>query len=474
MNRHVITRQRTRHIFTLRVYSSSPTAIIDMPAWGSDAFKSCDSLIQRIEANDPTLTDLVILPTKTFGDNEVERLIAVIQSGSNTFWKSLTASGHLVSPQVLSKLGKALAGSPRTDLVELSIGDNSMGDEGVIALCKGLTSDNPLRKLDISYKSLTGAGFRCVVEILGQSENLHSLNLSRNPELGLAYVPVIEKVPEEAMETLPHALKNLVELDLAECSIDATFCTSFLASFQPTEPVAMRLDNNPLGATFSLATVLSKCHKLQVSNCELADSTLKTLKESNVIVACRILDLSKNRLTSVGAADLGICLCTSLCDLCELNLEGNNLGEQGVVELVRALEQRERSLSLLDLSSTKCGIAGAVAAVDKGRCSSLRLYNNKLGSEGIQALAQCLHNRIIRLEYLDVAGNGADSAAVVELLRSLLAGGTPQLKTLILEGNENNEDVEAIAIQLKQTRPSLDIARDKLKRNQPQGGMGWP
>ena len=37
--------------------------------------KSCQSLLDRVEQNDPQLTDLVILPNKTFGQEEIDRLI---------------------------------------------------------------------------------------------------------------------------------------------------------------------------------------------------------------------------------------------------------------------------------------------------------------------------------------------------------------------------------------------------------------
>eukprot|EP00985_Skeletonema_marinoi_P030569 scaffold32664_cov80-Skeletonema_marinoi.AAC.1 len=43
-------------------------------AWGSGAFNSCDKLLERVEKNDPTLKELVILPMKTFGAKDLERL----------------------------------------------------------------------------------------------------------------------------------------------------------------------------------------------------------------------------------------------------------------------------------------------------------------------------------------------------------------------------------------------------------------
>jgi len=38
------------------------------------SLKSCNALLQRVEDNDPRLIELVILPMKTFGVADVERL----------------------------------------------------------------------------------------------------------------------------------------------------------------------------------------------------------------------------------------------------------------------------------------------------------------------------------------------------------------------------------------------------------------
>ena len=42
--------------------------------WGSGAFNSCDKLLERVEKNDPTLKELVILPMKKFGEKDLDRL----------------------------------------------------------------------------------------------------------------------------------------------------------------------------------------------------------------------------------------------------------------------------------------------------------------------------------------------------------------------------------------------------------------
>ena len=42
------------------------------------SLKSCNALLQRVENNDPTLTELVILPMKTFDVDDIERLSSAI------------------------------------------------------------------------------------------------------------------------------------------------------------------------------------------------------------------------------------------------------------------------------------------------------------------------------------------------------------------------------------------------------------
>jgi hypothetical protein len=42
------------------------------------SLRSCDAILKRVEANDPVLTELVILPMKTFGPSDVDRLSIAI------------------------------------------------------------------------------------------------------------------------------------------------------------------------------------------------------------------------------------------------------------------------------------------------------------------------------------------------------------------------------------------------------------
>jgi hypothetical protein len=126
-------------------------------AWGKGGgVRSFDALLKRVEQNDPKLLELVVLPMKTFGSQEVHRLATILASGVNTHLESLSASGHNIPPEALEALGKALA-TGKSNLVHLAIGDNSMGDAGVCALCQGLASSSGALKLetiDLSWKGM--------------------------------------------------------------------------------------------------------------------------------------------------------------------------------------------------------------------------------------------------------------------------------------------------------------------------------
>jgi hypothetical protein len=112
--------------------------------------------LKRVEQNDPTLKELVILPLKTFGSTDVHRLAKCLASGVNTHLESLSASGHAIPPDALQALGAALA-MGKSNLTSLAVGDSSMGDDGVTALCRGLANgidELKLETVDLSWKGM--------------------------------------------------------------------------------------------------------------------------------------------------------------------------------------------------------------------------------------------------------------------------------------------------------------------------------
>jgi Leucine Rich repeat len=459
-----------------------------MCAWGA-AFKSCDDLISRIERNDPLLTDLTILPTKSFGDAELNRLSAVLRNATEKlYWRSLSASGHAVSAAALERFGRAIASasaSAYSQLHSLALGNSTTGDEGVKAFVDGLLSKTTvapsacsLHSIDLSYKGMGIAGLQALAVLAEAHPTIKVLNLSRN-DLKLT------DNDSSCIVEPPVIFRHVLQLDFSACVLDALFAQTILPRLalndeRPTTTLV--LSNNPLGdAGLEAVLRLSCClDGLFVSNCQLTNAAMHHFAAAvNQLSECKILDFSHNALTATCAAVLGDSLKTKnnssvLPKLSEINLSGNAIGTHGVQAVVTGLACLGHVKSL-DLSETACGVDGAVAATrNAGEMGlhSLRLYNNKLGSTGFLAMAEALADSIANnssLRALDVAGNGADQAAVVTLLQALLEcltrdSSSVTLNCLVIGGNQGGKDVENMVRQILAIRPDMDIARDKIKR----------
>ena len=98
---------------------------------------------------------------------------------------------------------------------------------------------------------------------------------------------------------------------------------------------------------------------------------------------------------------------------------GNGILQGGVEALMNALVVSNCALESLDLSQTSCGAQGAAAAVKCTKLTSLRLFNNKLGSDGFETLVPLLKGGHASLVNLDLGGNDASEEAVVKLLNSI-------------------------------------------------------
>ena len=454
--------------------------VYTMSAWGSSDFKSCDALLKRVEANDPQLTNLVILPIKTFGSAELDRVSAALPK--NTYLVSLHASGHAVSPESLRRLGCAIMTNQR--VVDVAVGSATMGDEGVCALCEGLTTlttttllQNPLERMDFGYKGMSPLGFQAVIGLAAKSTKLWELILSRNPDIAAWTTTSITTSDRTSTSFFP----SVTDLDLSACGIGESFSAEFFPRLWSVElQRILRISHNPLGDQGVRPVFNAHLAKLYLSSCEIGDEFMEYIASRHAsIMPLTVLDLSSNQISCTGAQFLSQCLYkkddtqTEACLGClvDLSLTSNPLDDDGVVGLIHGLTRRyQQGLSPLrsvDLSETKCGVAGAVATVRDGQLASLRLFNNNLGPKGFHALAETLRGGHATLKSLDLAGNRADEASVVALLGALLvqeAGFESVLQTLVVGGNQGGEEVEAMAKKIQELWPSIDIARDKIKR----------
>ena len=461
-------------------------------AWGTGGFKSCDSLLTKVENDDPLLKELVILPMKTFGSPELERLSDILSSGKNTHLTSIFASGHAVTPDALYKLSQALASPGGKHIKCLSIGDEQMGDEGVEALCRGLAHVNGgfLEWLDLSSKNLTSTSMTYLARTFGKSKHLKSLHLYRNSIGDEGLVHFMQQV----MGTTTLACFPPLELlDLSECDVGALgvkALVSCLVNDAYVHDAAMELilNNNPnigsegclsLKCLISTPKYSSIIRKLSIRKCNIGDEGIIHLSNAFEMGSCKRLcglDMVDNGISSRGMDKFASSLMEfklHIEDLNYLNLAENSLGPEGVSSLVSSLKSKDNehgnhTIRTLDLSQTNCGPESAASLLQCNSLKSLRLFNNNL-REGLEMLVNHLHGGHSTLAHLDVAGNRAPGTTISSLLKAILMKCDPDnsvLDTLELGGNEINEEALTIIQELEIARHSLDIARDRPSTNE--------
>ena len=436
--------------------------------WGSSSLRSCSSLWEKIERNDPSIVNLCILPTKKVDKADWDRCIQAIQRhGAERKLRSIQASGHAIDVDSLRLLSKALQETGK-DVAweEIAIGDSNFGDDGVEALVSAFDADTQLFSLDLSYKNLGSKGLLSLLRWASLSKTLRTLDLSRNADMTKGLVK------EQFMDSSCTEFPALEVLNLSDCELEGESGAAVVSVFMPSPKLRiLQISNNTLDS--SVMNTLSQLPKsiveLSLANCVLSDDMCeKLIPNLSKLESLELLDLSQNSTTAAFAAILAEELANCFPSLKTLNLAGNPFQSSGVATIIeKGLKPRERSLMSLDISATKCDPEAAQLAIETSRVQQLRLFDNALGSKGFNQLASSLHGGHSTLHVLDLAGNNADEEAVVKLLKGLLvrdAGFKSHLKTIIVGGNQGGMVLEELIKEIKTIHPSIDIARDRLRK----------
>ena len=152
-------------------------------AWGKTV--GVASWVERLKANDASLTSVTVFRGRLFGPDEAAAVSAALRT--NTHLLELYASGHAMDAATAATLAEALA--ENTTLQSLCVGDDAFGDAGLAALAPGVAKSASLRSLDLENKGVGDAGAAALGDALatarsGGCPSLRAINLARNPKLG--------------------------------------------------------------------------------------------------------------------------------------------------------------------------------------------------------------------------------------------------------------------------------------------------
>lgn len=337
-------------------------------------------------------------------------------------------------------------------------------------------------------------GFRAVGATFSRSKHMAHLDLSRNNNAGCEGVVSFCDAAIEIFGKCGIAFPALEQLNLTECNIgpvgmqalsDVLLSGECQDGKKRQQRIHLVLRSNLIGADGcpALAALVSGTDgsilsNLQIGQCSIGDEGITTISNAAVSNPCTglmVLDISDNAITKDGAKKLAESLLVSWPDLVELNLAKNNVGSEGVASVMASLlgsegaigNSKNSTLKNLDLTSTDCGVDGAKVALTSGGLTTLRLFNNHLGSDGFISIAPLLQGGHAAIEHLDLGGNSADEDAVVALLDSIAnvkEGLVNKLAVLEIGGNTFGDKAAEALERLKRVWPKLDVAHDKPVR----------
>ena len=322
--------------------------------WGD--FKSCKALLDRVERNDPSLTSLNMLPMKTFGDVELNRLAKIISSGINNHLLTFHASGHVVSYDCLEQFGFALSHASENNqlvLTDIAFGDKNMSDEGIASFAKGLRSSGSIvgfSKIDLSSKSLSAISWNLFIQ------SIYSLG-DHSSMSSLRYLNIADNDLSGLKSSTKNDAKHQVEsLNLARCNLkadDAQELLSFLLASQSSSIELIMSDNTLIGPSIRvLASAIckekGKIRTLKLDGCGICDEQLEGLLYLGIGPQLQCVDLSRNRFeTSSGISALASALSTSSVN--DVVLSRNTIFEDSAKLLASALSGEIGCVSINEL-----------------------------------------------------------------------------------------------------------------------------
>jgi len=316
--------------------------------------------------------------------------------------------------EVMTIFSSALEGCA---LSYLNLSNNAMGEKGVRAFRSLLKSQINLEELYLMNDGISEEAAKAVSELLPSTEKLRVLHFHNNmtgDEGAVAIAEIVKHSPAledfrcsstrvgsdggVALAEALGACKHLRKLDLRD------------NMFGVEAGVAL---SKVIPAYTDLTEIYLSYLNLEDDGAEALSNALKESASS-----LEILDLAGNDITAKAAASVAACI-SSKQFLTKINLSENELKDEGVVLISKALEGGHGQLLEVDLSTNSITWSGAKlvaeAVMGKPGFKLLNINANFISDEGIVELKNIFKNSPHMLGSLDENNpEGEDSDAEAE------------------------------------------------------------
>lgn len=288
---------------------------------------------------------------------------------------------------VMHIFSEALEGSV---LRYLNLSDNALGEKGIRAFEKLLSSQTSLEELYLMNDGISEEAAKAVLELLPSTEKLRVLHFHNN------------MTGDEGAISISEIVKCSPLLEDFRCSSTRVGSDGGIALSKALGecPNIKKLDlrDNMFGVEVGIS--LSKSLSIYENLVEVYLSYLNLEDEGTIAVvdalkstapSLEVLEMSGNDITAEAAPSLAACIAAKPL-LTKLILSENELKDDGAILISKALEDAHDKLKEVDMSSNSLRRAGArtlaQSVLQKPEFKLLNINGNYISDEGIDELEE--------------------------------------------------------------------------------------
>ena len=367
-----------------------------------------------------------------------------------------------------------------TNLKILDLSCNRIGDSGATHLTKMVNSCKKLGKLNLTFNRISNESATALASI-GMCNVYFDTLIFSGCAIGDSGVESLLGVIDSIVLTSKtvQCYSDVHVLDISFNNISCHGAKAISSCLTNLEELNISSNNIEAEGAKDIASCLShdRVYKLNISRNNISSSGAKAIANALKHLAepfyLTKLDISYNNIGYEGCKAISAALNHCNC-LEELNISGNDIGEDGACVLASSVCNFAQCLHMLDVSSNNIGSNGVNAIAnalehcthleelsvhntigDSSVCKfalclhKLDISSNNIGSNGVNAIANALEH-CTHLEELSVSDNiiGDDGACIIA---SSLGHYAQSLHKLDISSNYiGSKGVNAIANALKQ------------------------
>ena len=373
----------------------------------------------------------IVLENLNISHNKIDinRIAQALQT--NRILQKLDVSNNSICDDGMVAISDYLKNND--SLRELNLSENEITDEGVQKISKAIKINTVLVKLDVSKNWITTKGLINLLETVACNSVLHTLSITHNNITKCGIVSIEHCIKKLSLSLQIQTSWNEIVFinNTKKITIQSTICSfcnnNAIHSSEVTKVWPLENITNPEYRAAFLSNCLKEDNSLEKldlshnsifhegSNIPMVIMIAEAIQVNTTI---RKLDMSGNNIFDVGVTNISDSLKTSK-SLLELNLTGNkitNLGAKDISEIIQETTTLQKlNLSRNTISDDGTAAISASLKINKS-LQQLHLGGNGITFKGAKKISEAFQVPMT-LKKLDLGGNkiGDDGAIYISV-----------------------------------------------------------